>query len=101
MRNLFASIVEKHQLKITFNKLNFLGELRFRIEKKGENLKEIFPKGTVDLPYFIEHAGKLHLEPANLERDFHNITNTAGKHKAIKWEDFIRELEGRLGKFSE
>jgi hypothetical protein len=60
---------------------------------KGELLKEVFPRsGQVDLPYFIEYAGKLHPEPSHLERDFHNIISTIGKHakSSVKWEDFIK-----------
>jgi len=39
-----VDVIEKFKLKFELNKVTFLNDLIFKIEKKGLSLQDIFPK---------------------------------------------------------
>lgn len=106
IKNLIVSVIDKHKLKIELNKVNFINDLIYKIENKGLVLQEVFPKqDRVNLAYFTEHAKKVYNDPTfNCQDDFKSIVYSVltevkkDIHQiSIKYTDFIKELERRIG----
>jgi hypothetical protein len=50
---MLVNVIDKYKLKIELNKVNFINDLIYKVDKKRMILQEIFPKqDKVTLQYF-------------------------------------------------